>query len=94
MSLYDYLVSLWRTLVSILLTIAAAWAAKIGLDIHSTAVALWLGGAFSTVYYAAFRWAEAHVSVRWGWLLGLAAPPTYQRPNVTSATPAAIEDRS
>lgn len=77
MTLYDYLASLWRTVVPLLVGVLGTWLAHAGIGIDSTLVASWLGGAFASVYYAAFRLAEAHVSPAWGWLLGLARPPKY-----------------
>lgn len=94
MPLYDYLASLWRTLVPIIVTVLAAWLAHAGIHIDSVAASLWLGGAFGSVYYAVLRWAETRLGARWGWLLGLASPPQYLRTEVTSVTPAAIEDGS
>ncbi|WNI20295.1 hypothetical protein [Actinacidiphila sp. ITFR-21] len=94
MSPYEFLASLWRTVVPIIVTVLAAWLAHAGIHINSVAVSMWLGSAFGSVYYAALRWAETRLSARWGWLLGLASPPRYVRAEVTSVTPAAVEDGS
>jgi hypothetical protein len=77
MTVYDTLASLWRTLVPVLVGTVAAWLAHAGIGVDSAAATAWLGGAFSSAYYALFRVLEAHVSPRWGWLLGLARPPVY-----------------
>jgi hypothetical protein len=78
MSLYEYLASLWRTLVPLIVGTLVALGAKAGLDIDSEAVSLWLITAFSGAYYALFRFLEGKVGKQWGWLLGLAAPPQYK----------------
>lgn len=75
--LYDYLASLWRTVVPIIAGALLAMAARAGWHIDSSVAASWLTAAFGAVYYAAFRLAEAHLGKGWGWLLGLARPPKY-----------------
>lgn len=77
MTPYDFLVSLWRTLVLLLVGVLAAWLARIGIGVDSAAATVWLGQAGAAAYYALFRFLEARVSPRWGWLLGLARPPRY-----------------
>jgi hypothetical protein len=77
MTLYDYLASLWRTVVPLIVGTAAAWLAHAGIGVDSAAATTWLGAAFTAAYYALFRLLEAHVSARFGWLLGLARPPAY-----------------
>lgn len=77
MTLYDTLASLWRTVVPMIVGTVVAWLAHAGLHIDSATATAWLGMAFSAAYYALFRVLEAHVSPRWGWLLGLARPPKY-----------------
>lgn len=77
MTLYDTLASLWRTLVPLLVGALAAALAHAGIGVDSAAATAWLGTAFSAAYYALFRLLEAHVSPKWGWLLGLARPPAY-----------------
>ena len=77
MTLYDTLASLWRTLVPMIVGALVAALAHAGLHIDSATATVWLGSAFGAVYYALFRVLEAHVSPRWGWLLGLARPPKY-----------------
>jgi len=78
MSLYEYLASLWRTFIPVLVGVVSAYLAKAGLDLDEQAVGLWLAGAFTTVYYGLFRFLEGKVSGQWGWLLGLARPPQYK----------------
>jgi hypothetical protein len=77
MTLYDYLASLWRTVVPLLVGVLGTWLAHAGIGVDSALVASWLGGAFASVYYALFRLLEHRVSPAWGWLLGLARPPHY-----------------
>lgn len=77
MTLYDYLASLWRTVVPLIVAVLGTWLAHAGIGIDSTLVSAWLGGAFASAYYALFRFAEAHLGRGWGWLLGLARPPQY-----------------
>ena len=75
--LYTYLLSLVRTLVPI----AAGWlitqALGLGVHLDSAELASLLTAGFSGGYYAVFRWAEVHLSPKFGWLLGYAAPPQY-----------------
>lgn len=79
MSLYDTLASLWRTAVPLIVGTLVAWLAHAGLHVDSAGATAWLTAAFSGVYYALFRVLEAHVSSKWGWLLGLARPPAYTK---------------
>ncbi|MQY11471.1 hypothetical protein SRB5_15890 [Streptomyces sp. RB5] len=76
--LYNYLLSLARTAAPV----GAGWlitqALRVGVDIDSAPVESALTAAFSTVYYALFRFAELHLSQRFGWLLGWARPPKYE----------------
>lgn len=75
MTIRDYLVSLIRTIVPVIVGWLLAQAAKAGLDLSAVAEplvdALFIGG-----YYALVRWAET----RWPWvgvLLGWKASPVY-----------------
>jgi hypothetical protein len=77
MPLYDYLASLWRTVVPLLVGTTAALLAHAGIGVDSAALTLWLGAAFTAAYYALFRLLEHRLSPAWGWLLGLARPPHY-----------------
>lgn len=76
--LYNYLLSLVRTLAPI----AAGWlitqALRLGVHVDSATIVSLLTAGFSAVYYAVFRWAELHISARFGWLLGYATPPQYE----------------
>jgi hypothetical protein len=78
MSVYDTLASLWRTVVPVLAGALLSMAARAGWHLDSSVVTGWLTAGFAAGYYALFRVLEAHVSARWGWLLGLARPPQYQ----------------
>ncbi|WP_031516763.1 hypothetical protein [Streptomyces sp. NRRL F-5123] len=86
MTVYDTLASLWRTVVPMIVGALVAALAHAGIGIDSAAATMWLGSAFSAAYYALFRVLEAHVSARWGWLLGLARPPQYPAGKSTAAT--------
>ncbi|WP_127356190.1 hypothetical protein [Actinacidiphila soli] len=77
--LYNYLLSLVRTLAPII----AGWlivqvAVYLGIHLDGTVLVSLETSAFAAGYYVVFRWAELHVSARFGWLLGWAAPPQYQ----------------
>lgn len=93
MTVYATLASLWRTVLPVIVGTVAAWLAHAGIGVDSAAATSWLAAAFSSGYYALFRILEAHVSSRWGWLLGLARPPQYPDENgvytITSVQPAA-----
>ncbi|MEU3215960.1 hypothetical protein [Streptomyces sp. NPDC006971] len=54
-----------------------------GLDLDATAVSDVLTPAVIFVYYGVFRFAEEHVSPRFGWLLGYARPPKYEDPQLS-----------
>lgn len=84
MTVYDTLASLWRTVVPLIVGTLVAALAHAGIGVDSAAAVAWLTGAFSAAYYALFRVLEAHVSARFGWLLGLARPPQY--PNAAAYT--------
>lgn len=87
MTVYDTLASLWRTVVPLIVGTLVAALAHAGIGIDSAAATAWLTGAFAAGYYALFRLLEAHVSPRFGWLLGLARPPQY--PSTAAYTRAA-----
>lgn len=77
--LYNYLLSLVRTFAPI----AAGWliaqvTVYLGIHLDSAVLVSLETSAFAAAYYAVFRWAELHVSARFGWLLGWATPPQYQ----------------
>ncbi|MFC9505353.1 hypothetical protein [Streptomyces sp. NPDC057002] len=80
MTVYDVLVSLWRTAVPVIVGWVAALLARIYIDVDEQALAQALVGAFALVYYGLFRVLEAKVSPAFGWFLGLARPPAYPVP--------------
>ncbi|MEU9050215.1 hypothetical protein AB0D37_07380 [Streptomyces sp. NPDC048384] len=80
MTVYDVLVSLWRTAVPVIVGTLAALLAHIYIDVDEQALTQVLVGAFSLVYYGLFRVLEAKVSPSFGWFLGLARPPAYPTP--------------
>ncbi|MEU0216860.1 hypothetical protein ABZ281_17825 [Streptomyces sp. NPDC006265] len=77
MTLYDWLASLWRTLVPYVVGFAAVQLARLGITLDDATLTAALAGAFGTVYYALFRLLEQKAGRGWGWFLGLARPPHY-----------------
>ncbi|MDT7847881.1 hypothetical protein [Streptomyces justiciae] len=54
-----------------------------GLDLDATAVTGVLTPVATFSYYSVFRFAEEHLSPRFGWLLGYARPPQYESATLT-----------
>lgn len=82
--MYQYLVSLVRQGVPIVVGLLAALLVKWGFDpsfMDSTTITVFVAGAFGEAYYAVFRKLELKYSDRWGWLLGIARPPVYAPKN-------------
>ncbi|MFH9731926.1 hypothetical protein [Streptomyces sp. NPDC017260] len=77
MTVYDVLVSLWRTAVPVIVGWVAALLARIYIDVDEQALSQALVAGFAVVYYGLFRLLEAKVSPAFGWFLGLARPPVY-----------------
>ena len=77
MTVYDVLVSLWRTAVPVIVGWVGALLARIYVDVDEQALAQALVAIFTVVYYGLFRVLEAKVSPAFGWFLGLARPPAY-----------------
>ncbi|MET9353600.1 hypothetical protein ABZY14_11450 [Streptomyces sp. NPDC006617] len=75
--------SLLRTGVPAAVGWLVAVALRHGLDLDATAVSGVLTPAVIFVYYGVFRFAEEHVSPRFGWLLGYARPPKYEDPQLS-----------
>lgn len=73
----DIYASVVRTVVPLvvgwILAIPAVAVLGVDADAATTAVTFFV----TTAYYAIFRVLETHVDSRFGWLLGLAKPPTY-----------------
>ncbi|MFI7136592.1 hypothetical protein ACIBQ5_02130 [Streptomyces massasporeus] len=76
MNLYTSLV---RTGVPAAVGWLVAVALRYGLDLDATAVTGVLTPVTTFAYYGVFRLAEEHVSPRFGWLLGYARPPQYEK---------------
>ncbi|WP_125936323.1 hypothetical protein [Streptomyces sp. WAC 06738] len=57
--------------------------ARIYIHVDEQALSQALVGLFALVYYGVFRLLEAKVHPSFGWLLGLARPPTYPQPDPT-----------
>ncbi|MGW3827825.1 hypothetical protein ACWEAF_37560 [Streptomyces sp. NPDC005071] len=81
--LFNYLLSLVRTLAPIVAGWLITQALCLGIDLDSTVLVSLETSAFAGAYYLVFRWAELHISPRFGWLLGYAAPPQYQESQPT-----------
>ncbi|MFB7311665.1 hypothetical protein [Streptomyces sp. NPDC056192] len=77
MTVYDWVVSLWRTVVPTIVGFAATALAHIYIAVDQQALATALMAGFITVYYGLFRLLEAKASPKFGWFLGLARPPSY-----------------
>ncbi|GGS82085.1 hypothetical protein [Streptomyces griseoviridis] len=77
MTIYDWLASLWRTLVPYAVGFAGVQLARLGITLDDATLTAALTGAFGTVYYALFRLLEQKAGRAWGWFLGLARPPHY-----------------
>ncbi len=69
--------SLLRTGVPALVGWLITLAARIGLGLDPSALSGVLVPLVGFAYYAVFRFAEEHVSPKWGWLLGYGRPPEY-----------------
>ncbi|MFG3140968.1 hypothetical protein ACGFZA_32780 [Streptomyces sp. NPDC048211] len=80
--LYNYLLSLVRTFAPILAGWLITQALSLGVHLDSAVLVSLETSAFAGAYYLVFRWAELHISPRFGWLLGYAAPPQYQDPEL------------
>ncbi|MFH9246706.1 hypothetical protein ACH4LK_14900 [Streptomyces lydicus] len=70
--------SLLRTGVPAAVGWLVAVALRHGLDLDPTAVTGVLTPVAIFAYYGVFRFAEEHLSPRFGWLLGYARPPKYE----------------
>jgi hypothetical protein len=78
--LTDYIVSVIRTWVPILVGPVVVFLLSLGIEFDSTALELFLASFLSGAYYALVRWAEG----RWPWiggLLGVKSTPTYLKLN-------------
>ncbi|WP_075662109.1 hypothetical protein [Streptomyces acidiscabies] len=75
--------SLLRTGVPAAVGWLVAVAFRHGLDLDATAVTGVLTPVATVSYYGVFRFAEEHLSPRFGWLLGYARPPKYESTALT-----------
>ncbi|MGR3872719.1 hypothetical protein ACUXZZ_29690 [Streptomyces graminifolii] len=75
--------SLLRTGVPAAVGWLVAVALRHGLDLDATAVTGVLTPVAIFSYYGVFRFAEVHLSPRFGWLLGYARPPKYENTTLT-----------
>lgn len=69
--------SVVRTFVPVLVGLVLTGLASVGLDLSEGLVTEVVATLIITVYYAAVRLLEEHVSPAWGWLLGVARVPKY-----------------
>ncbi|WNI17571.1 hypothetical protein [Actinacidiphila sp. ITFR-21] len=90
MTVYDWLVSLWRTVIPTLVGFAATALAHVYITINQQALATALMAGFITVYYGLFRLLEARVNPKFGWFLGLARPPSYSTKDAVVPATAAV----
>lgn len=78
--MYQYVISLVRQGVPIVVGLLAALLVKWGFDpsfMDSTTITVFVAGLFGEAYYAIFRKLELKYGKKWGWLLGVARPPLY-----------------
>lgn len=75
--------SLLRTGIPAVVGWLVAVALHHGLDLDGAAVTGVLTPVITFLYYLVFRLAEAHLSPRFGWLLGYARPPRYESTPLT-----------
>jgi hypothetical protein len=75
--------SLLRTGVPAAVGWLVAVAFRHGLDLDAAAVTGVLTPVATFSYYGVFRFAEEHLSPRFGWLLGYARPPRYEKAGLT-----------
>lgn len=80
MTLFDWFVSLWRTVVPTIVGFVATTLASIYIDVDEKNLTNALVVGFIAVYYGIFRFLEVHADKRWGWFLGFARPPQYPQP--------------
>lgn len=71
--------SIVRTVVPLVVGVVVAWLARHNVDgsAYADFLSAVVAAVVTTVYYAVVRVLETYVKPRFGWLLGLAKPPTY-----------------
>jgi hypothetical protein len=77
MTFYDWVVSVWRMLVPVIVGWVVTLLVQINVTVDEQALSNALVAGFTLVYYGIFRTLEARVSPAFGWFLGLARPPSY-----------------
>jgi hypothetical protein len=75
----DFLASLIRTLVPIIVGALATAALRLGVEIDTTAAVTVVTPLVTGVVYLVARALEEYVSPKFGWLLGLSRTPTYPK---------------
>ncbi|MFE4421325.1 hypothetical protein [Streptomyces sp. NPDC056817] len=78
--LYAFLLSLVRTFGPVVAGWLITQALRLGVPLDGPRLVSLMTAGFAIAYYAVFRLAEMHISRRFGWLLGWAAPPEYKSP--------------
>jgi hypothetical protein len=79
----DFGSSFVRTVVPVVAGFLLTLLVNLGVDLDeesSLALTTFLTGLFTSLYYLVFRFLEVKFSSQWGWLLGLAKEPTYDKP--------------
>lgn len=80
--LYNYLLSVVRTFGPVVAGWLITQALRLGVHLDGPELVSLMTAGFAMAYYTVFRLAELHLSRRFGWMLGWAAPPDYQNPQV------------
>lgn len=76
------IISVIRTVVPTLVGAVVAFLAGRGINVQPSDVASMQGaltGLFTALYYALVRWLETKYGAKFGWLLGYAKSPTYEK---------------
>lgn len=71
-----------RTVVPLIVGAVIGWFVAAGITLDKefeSALTLVLMGVFQALYYLAVRLLEMYVNPRFGWLLGIAKPPVYDK---------------
>jgi hypothetical protein len=78
----DLFDSVVRTMTPIIVGAVLGWVTTLGIDPDpgfAPALTLVVGGAFAVLWHIGVRLLETYVSPRFGWLIGLAKQPVYER---------------
>lgn len=89
--------SLVRTFTPIVVGAVLGWFATAGINLDSeleASLTLLVSGVFSGIYYVVARLLETYVTPKFGWLLGLAKTPSYEKPISITPIDADAQDRA